>query len=98
MNNRTSILREAERLVTKDRDAQHGDPIENFKRVATMWSGYLGIEVKPVDVGWMMAIFKAARGRHAPSNRDSYADAAGYVACAWDVAPKALSFEPLVAE
>ena len=82
-NARTDLLREAETLVNGDRNIQYGDPNIDFKRTAAMWQAYLGAEVTAEDVGWMMAMLKASRNRH-QKKRDNYADAAGYIACAYD--------------
>ena len=84
-NPRAEILREAEYLVNGSRNTQYGDPNQDFSRTAAMWSAYLGTEVHPHDVGWMMAMLKASRNRH-QLKRDNYADAAGYIACAYDCA------------
>ena len=88
-NPRSAILAEADSLVNHDRDIAHGSPTENFTRIAGLWAAFLGIGLTAVDVAWMMVLFKAARGRHAPGNRDNYADAAGYIACGWDCATQA---------
>ena len=74
------ILDEAKRITGKDRNAQYGDPNQDFKRTAGMWSSYLETEIQPQDVAWMMVMLKASRNRH-QKKRDNYVDAAGYVRC-----------------
>lgn len=74
------VLDEAYRITSGDRNAQYGDPNQDFKRTAGMWSAYLEAEVKPHDVAWMMSMLKASRNRH-QCKRDNYVDAAGYIRC-----------------
>jgi hypothetical protein len=80
------MLREAEALVDGDRNAQYGDPRQDFQRTAAMWSAYLGVEVAPHDVAALMAILKISRIRWSPAKRDSWVDLAGYAACGWHCA------------
>lgn len=74
------VLDEAYRITSGDRNVQYGDPNIDFKRTAGMWSAYLGVEVKPHDIAWMMCMLKASRNRH-QAKRDNYVDAAGYIRC-----------------
>jgi hypothetical protein len=83
---RAELLREAEVLVDGDRNAQYGDPRQDFQRTATMWSAYLGCEVQPHDVAALMAMLKISRIRWSPEKRDSWVDLAGYAACGWHCA------------
>lgn len=93
LNHRASLLFEAEALVNGDRNAQYGDPRQDFVRTATMWGAYLGIEIQAHDVAALMVLLKASRIRWSPTKRDSWVDLAGYAACGWhcaapdDVAP-----------
>lgn len=85
-NPRASILFGAEELVNGSRNAQYGDPRQDFQRTATMWGAYLGIEVQPHDVAALMALLKVSRIRWSPGKQDSWMDLAGYAACGWDCA------------
>ena len=40
-NPRTRLLREADQIVNGDRNAQYGDPNQDFKRTAALWNTYL---------------------------------------------------------
>ncbi|MDF2809483.1 MAG: Che12p58 [Microvirga sp.] len=86
------IAAKAADLVGGDRDRQHGQKADNFKRIAAMWNAYLSIRRDPaeplsaVDVGHMMAAMKLARTQSGALNLDDYVDAAGYMACAGEVA------------
>lgn len=93
VNARASVLREAEHLVNGDRNAQYGDPNQDFARTAAMWKAYVGglIErdgddwsLEKHDVAWMMVLLKASRSTVSPGKRDHYVDAAGYLACGYD--------------
>ena len=84
-NPRKELLTLAEKLVNGDRNVTYGDPVEDFRRTATMWSAYLGTEVEPHDVAALMALLKLSRIKWSPAKQDHWADLAGYAACGWDV-------------
>lgn len=104
---RRDLLLEAADLVDGDRNAQYGDPIDDFRRTAAYWSIHIGGVLRrkanecrvdlsqdiidivdrlldPHDVAVMMQQLKQSRLAWSPDKRDSWADAAGYVACGWD--------------
>ena len=83
---RAEVLDTAKEYVTKDRAADHGDMEDNFKTIAIYWSVHLNCDVLPHDVGTMMMLLKAARAKSNPSHADNYIDAAGYAACAAELA------------
>lgn len=73
------ILEKAQKLVDgRDKSEHYGPPEEFMGRLASMWGGYLGIELKPTDAALMMALLKAARLRTNPDHEDSLVDFAGY--------------------
>lgn len=76
-----SILDDAKRVVDKDRNEEYGDLRPCFKRIAALWSAYLGVDVKPQDVSHLMILMKVARLQGAPGHRDSLCDIAGYAYC-----------------
>jgi hypothetical protein len=75
-----SIVQEATKLVGGDRQKDYGNMDESFKRIAALWSGYLGVHVDKFDVAKMMILLKVSRAKHA-NHRDSYVDIVGYVEC-----------------
>jgi len=99
---RRELLEEAADLVDGDRNAQYGDPVDDFRRTAAYWSTHLGGVLRrkverghdvldivdrlldPHDVAVMMQQLKQSRLAWMPHKRDTWADAAGYVACGWD--------------
>lgn len=91
---RDEILKTAEEIVTKDRNAQYGEPENNFGVIAEYWSTYLSqhnggraVLLTPMDVALMMVLFKLGRLTTARAvTLDSFVDAAGYVACAGEIA------------
>lgn len=85
LNNRSKILQSAEALVNGDRNNQYGDPSQDFKRTAELWSAFLGTKIEAWQVAPMMALLKLSRISWNPSKEDSWADLIGYGACGWDV-------------
>ena len=72
-----TILEEAQRLITGDRNKTYDHPIENFNRIARIWSVIFGIEVTEEQVGLAMVGVKLAREAYMPK-RDNLVDGAGY--------------------
>jgi len=85
---RSSILLEAEALVSKDREAEHGDANSNWETAAAYWNTHLGLTdfIQPKDVPVMMALLKFARMSQNSTNVENYRDAAGYLALAGESA------------
>ena len=74
-----SILAEADRLVSGDRQSDYGHPIEDFTRTGRMWGAILGTaNVPPDKVAMMMVALKLSRECNKPK-RDNRTDAAGYI-------------------
>lgn len=86
------IATAASKLVSGDRQNQHGDKLDNFQRIAALWDVYITTRKnkdKPLDaldVGHMMVLLKIARTQSGTFNPDDYIDMTGYSACAGDVA------------
>lgn len=73
------VLDRAREVVdSRDKQEHYGPPEEFMGRLAKMWGGYLGLELKPTDAALMMALLKAARLRTNPQHEDSLVDFAGY--------------------
>ena len=81
MNDRVSVLTEAEGLVHGDRNAAYGHPLDDFSRTAGMVSAMLAHKLKePItaeEVGMVMCCVKLSRQVNAPK-RDNLVDLAGY--------------------
>ncbi len=76
-----NILEEAAKLIDGDRKGTYGEVSESFRRIAALWSGYLGHRVTALDVANLMILLKMSRTKGV-FHRDSYVDTAGYAALA----------------
>ena len=91
---RDEILETAMKIVTGGRNKQYGEPEDNFAVIAEYWSTYLSqhnggraVLLTPMDVALMMVLFKLGRLTTARAvTLDNFVDAAGYVACAGEIA------------
>ena len=88
LSDRSDLIKQADELINGDRHQNYGDASENFSRIASLWSSYLGHEIKMHDVGIMMALLKISRISYDQTAKDSYVDAIGYVALAGELSVK----------
>jgi len=72
-----NILEDANETVGV-RAEEYGPPTENFRCIADMWSGYLGIDLTPYDYSQMMILAKIGRTKTGDPDRDTHQDEAGY--------------------
>ena len=69
------------------RGQEYGPPEVNFAKIAAGWSLILGADVTAEQVSLCMAWLKIARiAGEGQASRDSFVDAAGYVALAGELA------------
>jgi hypothetical protein len=86
---RAAVLREAEGLITGDRNKSYGSPTENFTNIADLWNVQFrhklqdGQRFTPTDVATAMIHVKQARLIAQPK-RDNFVDIAGYAGCGWE--------------
>lgn len=73
------LLEEAGSVIDARGD-HYGTPMENFSRIARLWSVVLDIEIQPYEVGLCMDLVKTARLVETPEHWDSYVDKCGYAA------------------
>lgn len=91
-NGRSKVLREADSLINGDRNDAYGDPIDDFRTTADLWTTYIrrvvdrreSSQLLPHDVAAMMMLLKVSRLMWSPEKRDHWVDAIGYAACGWD--------------
>ena len=83
---RRQILEQAADLVDGDRNKDYGEPEDNFKRIADLWSVLFEREVSMSEVALAMALVKVARLVHQPDHADSFVDGAGYLAIGGELA------------
>lgn len=94
MTTRRAILEEAITAVCTDRNAQYGEPEDNFAIVSGLWREAFGWEVTPAKVGLALSLLKVARIVSGQPKADSYTDACGYLACAAQCALPKKSITP----
>ena len=94
---RSKLLMEVMEIVHKDRNANYGNPEDNFSQIAALWQAYYDARIKAtsksasafkfqsMDVAVMNMLIKVARLAKNPSHHDSAVDIAGYAACAADI-------------
>jgi len=63
--------------IVDERGSQYGDPVENMKRTAALWSAYLGTQISAHDVAMCMILVKSSRAK-VSHHGDNYTDIAGY--------------------
>ena len=61
-----SILTKAEEIINGERAKDYGSTLDNFGRIAKMWSAILGVEVTPEQHVLCMVAVKMARLCHSP--------------------------------
>ena len=82
VENKESILQEAQRITDGVKQTEYGESKDNFENIANLWSSYLenkGIElnITSEDVALMMILFKVSR-QQSGNKRDNFVDIAGY--------------------
>ncbi|WP_210416685.1 DUF6378 domain-containing protein [Glutamicibacter sp. ZJUTW] len=85
---RETVLTTAEQLINGDRAKDYGDASENFQRIANLWTPILGVQVTATDVALCLTQLKVARLITSPAHKDSWIDAAGYIALGGEIANK----------
>jgi hypothetical protein len=86
---RSALLQEAMTITHHDRNANYGNPEDNFQHIANLWNSYLAVntartEISSADVAVMCMLIKVARLGNNPDHHDSAVDIAGYAACLSD--------------
>ena len=85
--NRSTLLSTANGLVSSDRQDAYGPPDRNFALIAQRWSQFLGVDLEPWMVAYLMADLKLARiASVGKPHEDSLIDACGYLALAGELA------------
>jgi hypothetical protein len=93
---RTELLNEADRLINGDRNISYGDPNDDFRKTANMWTVYIQSvfnerpHLTAHDVAALLCLLKISRIAWSPEKRDNWVDLAGYAACGWDCVESSL--------
>tara|TARA_E500000305_G_C3928818_1_gene191770 strand:+ start:424 stop:744 length:321 start_codon:yes stop_codon:yes gene_type:complete len=77
MTTKEKIINKAFKAVG-ERNDHYGTPLENFERIAKLWSCHLERNVSIYDVGVMLMLLKIARSKHDKLHEDTWIDIAGY--------------------
>lgn len=80
--NRSETLDHVKEIITKDRQATHGEAENSFAAIASFWGLYLNRTITPAQVAEMMVLFKMARQMGNPHHADNLQDLIGYAAIA----------------
>lgn len=78
------LLRETASTLDERGADYDNDGYSTLKLTARFWGEYLDRPITPREVAVLMSLHKIARQRSAPAKRDTYVDAAGYMALAQD--------------
>jgi hypothetical protein len=77
-----SILLEAERLTSGERNKSYGEPIDNFQHtvglINAQFADKLRVPLTAEDFAILMMLVKLSRLNTTPTHRDSIVDVAGY--------------------
>lgn len=87
---RELVLDQAWEAICNDRNAEYGEPIDNFGRWAGACSalGYQGPggrPLKPHDLAVIMGLGKLSRSVQSPDKADTWVDLAGYAAVGYEL-------------
>ena len=77
MTTKEKIINKAFKTVG-ERNDNYGTPLENFERIAKLWSCHLEHHISIYDVGVMLMLLKIARSKHDKLHEDTWVDIAGY--------------------
>ena len=78
---REEAVRRVSQCILQDRNASYGDPEDNFRNIAELWTTTTGVQHDAVSVSILMVQMKMARIKTNPSHLDSWIDIAGYALC-----------------
>ena len=72
----------AKQLISGPRAKTYGDKVINHGNIAKLWSAYIDKELTAHDAAVMLALLKVARTKFGNPTKDTYIDAAAYMAIA----------------
>lgn len=84
LRNREKAVEELNKIILNDRQNTHGNPEDNFDKIAVFWTDYLyykyniNFNLDKYDVCNLMELLKMARKISSPKNLDNYLDGSGY--------------------
>jgi hypothetical protein len=89
---RRKLLEDTVNLIDGERNADYGEPIDDFSQTALFIQAYLDgttrvrgkLIILPHDVAIIQDFVKTSRIITSPGKRDHWADKTGYSGCGWD--------------
>ena len=82
---RNNVIEQAKKLINGDREQTYGDPLLSHDRIGRGWEAILGIkDISASTVALMMSWLKISRIVSNKKQKDSYVDAIGYMALAFE--------------
>ncbi len=86
---RGALLLEAMHIIDNDRNRTYGEPYETMKATGDLWGQMTQRPPVPAsEVALFLTAVKLARLHTSPTHRDSYLDAAAYIAIAYECAAR----------
>lgn len=82
---RDKILDKAKSIINGEREGTYGKAEDSFGRIASLWSGYLGVQISSTDVANLMILMKVARNSSGVYKEDNWIDICGYAALGGEV-------------
>ena len=87
---REAVLDDARVAVCQDRNAEYGEPVDNFGRWAGAcnalgYQGPGGRPLKPHDLAVIMGLGKLSRSVQSPDKADTWVGLAGYAAVGYEL-------------
>lgn len=90
---RERYLKDVEACILRDRNADYGDPEDNFRDIAAFWNiqfeKKLKVPFSPEDVAIAMDHVKNSRIKTSPDKLDHWIDKGGYAGCGYGIVAKA---------
>lgn len=84
--NKKEIIKKALEHITGDREATHGDALEQHTYFAKLLTAFTGHLVTPQGSAIIMCLLKISRMSHGRHNMDDFVDLVGYAAIAGEIA------------
>lgn len=93
MYERLDILKEVENILL-ERQEKYGKLENSFEKISGLWSGALDKKIPQSQAALLMALMKIGRIQNNTSVKDSFIDAIGYIALAYELSLQEAKLEP----
>ena len=86
---RVQMLGDVQKIVSRERNVEYGEPVENMDRTAQMLRAYFGSRpgssIEAHDSAALGIILKLGRLAENPGSMDSWRDVAGYASIGYEI-------------